>query len=204
MAEYHPYVFDTKARKFVGKFEEMYRNEKKRGFDSWQQDDLRHLDRQICLNILEQYNFNNILDVGCGKGAFTQFLKKQNNLVMGLDISSEALLRAKVRYPDIEFIQTDVLNPSWYNVCGGGYDLIVCMEILSYIENWPILLSRFSILGEYSLIKLFIPDQPIGFVKSIDQLLERFAQYYSVIENIHLVNRRHYILFGRSLNHLKE
>ena len=79
MNKHHPYVFDETKLCFAGKFEEMYQTEKEKGFDSWYQDDVRHLDKNICLNILDDFNFRYILDVGCGKGAFTQFLKKKNH-----------------------------------------------------------------------------------------------------------------------------
>ena len=49
MLEYHAYVFDNDARHFVGRFDEMYRDERQKGFDSWHQDDLRPLDRKICI-----------------------------------------------------------------------------------------------------------------------------------------------------------
>jgi len=101
MAEYHSYVFDQENRSFVGKFEDMYRAEAEKGFDSWNQDDARHLDKQFCLDVLAQYNFNRILDVGCGKGMVTQYLKKENNHVLGIDLSESALRVVKTRFPDI-------------------------------------------------------------------------------------------------------
>lgn len=133
MVEYHPYVFDTVGRRFVGRFEEMYQAEREKGFDSWQQDDLRPVDLRICLDILGQYNYSRILDVGCGKGAFTQHLKKVNNEVVALDLSQTAVQRARSRYPDILFEQADVSKPNWFTVVG-GYDLVVCLEVLSYIS----------------------------------------------------------------------
>lgn len=119
MAKYHPYVFDTAERQFVGRFEEMYQDEREKGFDSWQQDDLRPVDLKICLDILGQYNFSKVLDVGCGKGAFTQHLKKANNEVLGLDLSPTAIQRATARYPDIVFRQADVSTPEWTKIAGG-------------------------------------------------------------------------------------
>ena len=51
MAEqpYHKYVFDTQNSRFVGRFEEMYANEDKEGYDSWHQDDISNLEAQISL-----------------------------------------------------------------------------------------------------------------------------------------------------------
>jgi hypothetical protein len=71
---YHQYIFDIEHRKFVGDFEQMYKAESKAGFDSWHQDDLRHFDKRVCLELISDYNFSDVLDIGCGKGAFSQFL----------------------------------------------------------------------------------------------------------------------------------
>lgn len=200
MSEYHRYVFDTQERRFVGDFEQMYRAEQEKGFDSWQQDDLRHLDQKICKSILDQFNFPKILDVGCGKGAFTQFLKKSNNHVTALDISPTAISRAKARYPDIEFKEVNVSTDDWYKKCACLYDLIICLELLSYIDNWQMLLQNFSKMGQFALIKLFIPEDPIGYIKDIDQLFKEFSKHYEIMEDIRLINRKKYILFGKSHN----
>ena len=77
MTGYHQYIFDTENRRFVGQFEEMYQQEKSANFDSWHQEDSRQLNRKIALNILDAYNFNRIIDLGCGKGALTHHLKKK-------------------------------------------------------------------------------------------------------------------------------
>ena len=108
MAKYHKYVFDVKNRKLVGDFETMYQNESKENFDSWHQDDTRQLQRKIDMAILEDYNFEKIIDIGCGKGSLSHLLKKKNNYVLGLDISQTAVNIAQERFPDIDFLSTDV------------------------------------------------------------------------------------------------
>lgn len=198
MAEYHKYVFDQSKQKFLGCFEQMYKAEEESTFDSWHQDDLRHLDVNICHAILNQYVFTSVLDVGCGKGAFTHFLKKQNNEVLALDVSLTAIERAKVRYPDVRFQQADVTKKGWIQIAGGRYDLVVCLELLSYIDNWRRLIKEFSQLGKYSLIKLFVPNNPIGYVKTMDDLASEFSRHFEMIEDIRMDNRKHVILFGKS------
>ena len=84
MVDYHPYVFDVQKRRFVGKFEEMYQAEDREGFDSWHERDLRPLRKRLALEVLAAYNFSSILEIGCGKGAFTHLLKRNNNRVIGV------------------------------------------------------------------------------------------------------------------------
>ena len=73
---YHKFVFDKDKRKFLGEFEGMYKSEEQEDFDSWNISNLSILSRRIHLEIINSYNFNSILDFGCGKGALTHLLKK--------------------------------------------------------------------------------------------------------------------------------
>jgi predicted TPR repeat methyltransferase len=52
------------------------------------------------MEILRDYNFDSVLELGCGKGTASQFLNN-NNKVLGVDISPTAIEKAKASYPDI-------------------------------------------------------------------------------------------------------
>ncbi|MFC1814787.1 class I SAM-dependent methyltransferase [Thermodesulfobacteriota bacterium] len=197
MADYHKYVFDEKRRQFLGRFEEMYHAEMQEGFDSWQQEDMRHLSNQISLLLVNKYNFNAILDVGCGKGVFTHLIKKENNRVTGIDISKTALKRAQDKFSDIHFEHADItnFNSSFYKC---AYDLIVVKEALSYLQNWGRVLEELSLIGKYILISLFIPENPIGFVKSERDLAKEVEKHFEIAEKISAQKGRFTIIFGRS------
>ena len=45
-------------------------------------------------------------------------------------------------------------------------------EILSYLEGWRDALAKFARMGERVFVSLFVPPDPIGFVKSFDELRE--------------------------------
>lgn len=199
MNDYHAYVFDESSRRFVGRFEEMYRAEQRCGFDSWHQDDVRNLTKRICSEVTPGYNFDRILDVGCGKGAFTQLLKRHNNKVVGIDISESALAVARARCPDVEFVAVDAVGPSFDAAAlGGPFDLVVCLELLSYVESWRDLLGRFAAIGRYTLIGLYLPENPIGFVKSLADLVGACAERFDMLEDIRLQVRRQIVLFMES------
>ena len=174
---YHRYVFDTEKREFVGKFEEMYQQEDVQGFDSWFQDDTTHITKRLSLCLLEEYNFNDILDIGCGKGAFTHLLKKSNNTVKGCDISETAIKKAKSKFPHISFFtasSTDLMQEYHEH-----HDLIILMEILSYIKNWKEFLQYVAGLTEYCLITLYLPPNPIGFIRNFEDLKNAIARHFT-------------------------
>lgn len=196
MEPYHKYVFDVDHRKFVGKFEEMYQQEDKENFDSWYQDDMNHLSNQISLVLLRKYNFNSILDLGCGKGTFTSLLKKENNQVEGWDISPTAVEKAKNRFKQITFETADIksLKEIPYN-----YDLIVIKEVLSYLDNWRDLLKIITKNTSYLFISLFLPENPIGFVKSFNDLKAEVKKSFEIKEEVFIANS-HLILLAKKIN----
>lgn len=200
MAKYHKYVFDLENRKFVGDFETMYQNETKENFDSWHQDDTRQLQRKIDLAILEDYNFHKVLDIGCGKGSLTHMLKKTNNQVLGVDISQTAIDIANERFPDIDFICLDVNDISNYTHLidnMGGVNLVFTSEVLSYIQNWKELLNEISKTTDYFMISLYIPDNPIGFIKSEEDLVSEISKSFGIIEYISLNTTNFVVIFAK-------
>lgn len=205
MSKYHKYIFGLNKREFIGKFEEMYKNESKEIFDSWHQEDNRQLQRKVDLAIINGYNFTSILDLGCGKGAFTHLFKKMNNRVVGIDVSKTALAMARERYPDIEFHHLDIkkienLKKILSRFFSRGVDLVLASEILSYLKGWKRVLKLLSSHAKFLLISLDIPKNPIGFVKSEIELVEECKKYFEIIEWISIRKAGFTIIFGKSKN----
>jgi SAM-dependent methyltransferase len=176
---YHKYVFDKKNRKPVLQFEEMYKAEGIKNFDSWHQENTTSFDKQLALAILNRYNWNRILDIGCGKGCFTHLLKKDNNFVAGLDVSKTAIKKASVRYPNICFERT-MFPDEFDNVITIHYDLVVMMETLSYIKNWKFAIERIASFSDYLFLSLCLPLEPIGFVKNFNELKTEIRKYFTI------------------------
>jgi len=203
MAKYHKYVFDIEGKKFVGAFEQMYQQETKESFDSWHQEDSRQLQRHISLAIINRYNFSTIVDVGAGKGALTHLLKKQNNHVTGLDISATAISVAESRFPDIDFRVVDVndlvmMHEFFAGVKSvrGSIDLVFVSECLSYLSNWKELIELSSQYSDYFLVSLDIPKNPIGYVKSHDELVKTVSDNFKLKEAIKLQQSGFSIVFA--------
>jgi hypothetical protein len=52
-------------------------------------------------------------------------------------------------------------------------------------------------ISGYALVSLFIPENPIGFVKSFGELLAAFQDHYELLEDIHCGCSHTTILFGK-------
>ncbi len=187
---YHDFVFDEEKRTFLGHFEEMYQAEGKNGFDSWHQESDIHLTKPISQSLLGRYNFDKVLDIGCGKGTFTAALKKENNYVLGVDVSATAIRKAKAKYPHCDF----AVMPASTIKSLGRFNLIVIMETLSYLEDWQQLLTDVSKMTEWLYISLYIPDRPIGYVKSHESLVTTIAKHFLTKTEITIDKRTFCIL----------
>ena len=203
MEKYQKYVWDFKKRKLLGKFEEMYKNELKEGYDSWYQEDNRGLGRKIDLAILDNYNFEYIVDLGCGKGTLCHLLKKKNNRILGIDISEVALKYARARYPDIDFICLDLDNIT--NVAKllnklnkHKPDLIMIVNTLFFIKKWKILIKLISMHTNYIMTSLYIPEDTIGYIKNINELLGEISKHFNVIECVKQEKAMITHVFGKS------
>ena len=136
--DYHDYVF--KDGIFVGKFEEMYQNVE----DPWHQADTSAIHYDMMLYLLNRYDVCRswggvVLDIGCGKGAFTARLKKSLNndvKVIGTDISDTAIQKAKEKYGSlgIDFIVCDIKKEFKHLPLPSlKVDLIIMSELMWYV-----------------------------------------------------------------------
>ncbi|HEU4551142.1 MAG TPA: class I SAM-dependent methyltransferase [Rhizomicrobium sp.] len=172
----------------------MYRDEREGGFDSWHERDLRPLRKRIALTILSQYNFGRVLEIGCGKGTLTHRVKRKNNHVVGTDISPTAIARARASYPDIDF---RVMTAQAASEMEERFDLVAVMGVFAYVQNWKYCLSRFPTLAPRCLLAEFVPPNPIGCVKSIDELSTEFCSLFTDTTKI-VIDDNFCLLFGKA------
>lgn len=131
--KYQDYVFHD--GRLIGEFEEMY----KKSLDvPWKQDKINNnWYRQIVLNQLKSKSpYESILVIGSGLGYLCEQLFK-NNLsenITGMDISSTAVKKAQIKFPQMTFFQGDIRKRSFLkNVTTLNYDLVVIVSVLWYV-----------------------------------------------------------------------
>jgi peptidoglycan/xylan/chitin deacetylase (PgdA/CDA1 family)/2-polyprenyl-3-methyl-5-hydroxy-6-metoxy-1,4-benzoquinol methylase len=82
------------------------------------------------------------IELGCAEGMFSAMLAPHVGQLLAVDISDTALARAKARcakFTNIRFAQHDIGE----GMIGRGYDLVVCSEILYYLQDRPAI-ERFA------------------------------------------------------------
>ncbi len=82
---------------------------------------------------LSQSN-DKILDAGCGEGFISSILHAnlKTAVVTGLEITHEAVLKARELNPDIEFLQGSVYEVPFDDE---SFDISVCTEVLEHLES---------------------------------------------------------------------
>lgn len=78
----------------------------KQYYDEYKDDktDLEYIDK--FLNMCK----GKILDLGCGMGHYSKYIKNKGFEVVGIDFSKEMLKIAKENEPNVEFIESDICN----------------------------------------------------------------------------------------------
>lgn len=95
----------------------------------------RDLDKTATIETLKNYDFESVLELGCGTGKNTKWLLEKVKQIIGLDFSQEMLKKAKEKISDerVIFKKAD-LTESW-KIDNNFADLITCSLTLEHLKN---------------------------------------------------------------------
>jgi 2-polyprenyl-6-hydroxyphenyl methylase/3-demethylubiquinone-9 3-methyltransferase len=80
-----------------------------------------------------------LLDVGCGDGALTVLVKDKYRKVYGVDISAEAIARAKER--GVEAVRVN-LNSETLPFEAGYFDTVSCLDVIEHVFDPRVLIRE--------------------------------------------------------------
>ncbi len=196
---YQDYVI--RDGKYIGRFEDMYRNAAE---VPWHQDEtVSAIFSDLTVAILKHRCIRSLLDVGCGMGYMAERLRQEIpelNRVVGLDISETAVARAAEMFPDIKFVSGTMDNLRLEE----RFDVVVSKDVLWYVlDNLPGYLaglarrsSRWVYLGQsFPDKRPFYGEEIIPNAQSLLAYLEQqgHSVVYSVVERDAAYGGREYV-----------
>jgi ubiquinone/menaquinone biosynthesis C-methylase UbiE len=102
----------------------------------------RDLDRKATIETLTKYDFDNVLELGCGTGKNTEWLITKANHVIGFDFSEKMLNKAKskINSDKIRFQRADLIKK--WEIGNNFAELITCSLTLEHIKNLDFIFNQ--------------------------------------------------------------
>jgi ubiquinone/menaquinone biosynthesis C-methylase UbiE len=104
----------------------------------------RDQEAQVLKTTLQDIDFKNVLEIGCGTGKNTSWLLTKAKKITAVDLSEEMLAKAKAKIVSdaVQFIQADITQQ--WSFAAKGYDLVTFSLILEHIQNLDQVFSELS------------------------------------------------------------
>jgi peptidoglycan/xylan/chitin deacetylase (PgdA/CDA1 family)/trans-aconitate methyltransferase len=118
------------TRDLYAEWDEFFATENPWNYDS----PYEQLKYERTLAMLPEQHFERAMELACAEGHFTLGLAARVGKLLAVDISSKALERAAHRcrsLPNVEYLRSDFFSAA----LPGPWDLIVCAEVLYYMES---------------------------------------------------------------------
>ncbi len=95
----------------------------------------RDIDYKATVEVLDNYDFKKVIELGCGTGKNTKWLVDKADIIYGLDFSEKMLevARKKILSNKVKFIQTDILQP--WPIGEREFDLVTSSLTLEHIKD---------------------------------------------------------------------
>jgi SAM-dependent methyltransferase len=103
-------------------------------------------------NVQKQYELRTALDLGCGVGYFSNYLRTFGFEVVAVDGREENAAEARRRHPEIEVLCRDIEDSQVADL--GVFDFVACIGLLYHLENpFRAIRNIFALTGKVLLIE---------------------------------------------------
>lgn len=127
--------------------------------DPWNMDSAMERTRFEATNRVIERAFGrvgSILELGCGEGHQSRHLARLGDRLYGVDVSAQAIERARKRMPDAQFAVADIFSQPW-GTDRHRFDLVTACEVLYYLSDPVATIGRMRQLGRNGLVTFFAP-----------------------------------------------
>ncbi len=151
---YEEYLSRSKAY-----YNERFGEKRQKGYVPHEEERLRwsHIDTAVAAFADGREGPLRILDFGCGSGWMSHLLAGYGQ-VTGVDLSNDAITRAKDHYPGVEFLCVDA-SQDLGHVLGRKFDVVVSSEVLEHvIKQDEYLVNMAALLTDGGKLVLTTPN----------------------------------------------
>jgi FkbM family methyltransferase len=138
--------------------------------------------KQLLESLQENLELRTAVDVGCGLGHFSVFLRGLGFEVLALDGRLDNINEAMRRSPGVDFRVADAEDAAIRSL--GKFDLVLCLGLLYHLENpFAVIRNLFAMAGKVAILEgMCLPgDEPVLAVRdegpTEDQGLRHVALY---------------------------
>lgn len=118
-----------------------------------------------------------VLDVGCGEGHFTARLQAAGARVLGVDVSREALRRARARHPGLELAQIPIAGE--WPLDDASFDLVWAGETIEHVADMAGWLSQARrVLRARGMLVLTTPNHARAALLALALSRRRFERHF--------------------------
>lgn len=100
-----------------------------------------------------------VIELGCGAGALAGAIAASGLQVLGVDMNQPKIDQARQRYPDVSFIQSDILD---LDLGGQRFDTVVLAEVLEHVPEEigsRVLEKAWSLVSDGGRFVISVPNQ---------------------------------------------
>ncbi len=97
------------------------------------------------------------LDIGCGEGYISQYMKSLGFDIEGGDVSERIIDIAKYLHPDVTFNVKSIYDLGHYNK---RYDLVMAVEVLEHLNNPEQALNELKKVSD-KYVFISVPNEPL-------------------------------------------
>jgi len=128
---------------------------------------------QVVECLIETFNPNSVIDVGCGTGVYIYEFEKRNVRAIGIDGSRHAIAQAKV--PSDKIQRADLTQPLPSFFISSKCNLVICFEVAEHLlaRDAGTLIDNLSGMGDNLVFSAAAPGQG-----GLDHINEQPPEYW--------------------------
>ena len=137
---------------------------------------LCHNYNQWIYRIIEPYVGKKILEVGCGVGNMTTYLKKSGE-VIGIDCTEKYIEYMKIDFPDIKIHNFNIMDENVLELKEHDFDTVVCINVLEHVkDDLKALVNMYKLLKSDGRLVLIVPAHKLLY-GSLDVKVDHWRRY---------------------------